>query len=117
YAEARIGGNAPTERTGKFAAAIFEHDAARPDKEIGYAAPQLHTHVVIFNLTKTSAGKYRSIQPYELYRSQQLATAVYRLNMAEKLQKLGYEIEIDDKGAPQIKGFSQEYLDASSPRS
>jgi len=116
YAEARIGGNAPSERTGKFVAALFEHDASRPDKETGYAAPQLHTHAVIFNLTKMDNGKYRSIQPLELYRSQQLATAVYRMNLAERLQQLGYEIETNAKSAPQIKGFSQEYLDASSPR-
>src|SRR5215475_6645822 len=37
YTEARIGGNAPSERTGEFVAAIFEHDASRPDKETGYA--------------------------------------------------------------------------------
>ncbi len=33
-----------------------------------------------------------------------------------RLRGLGYEIEAGKSGAPEIKGFSQEYLDASSPR-
>ena len=50
YTQARIGGNNPAETTGKFIAAKFEHDTARPVD--GYAAPQLHTHAVIFNVTE-----------------------------------------------------------------
>ena len=34
-----------------------------------------------------------------------------------RLRNLGYEIEPGKSGAPEIKGYSQEYLDASSPRS
>src|SRR5256714_12812296 len=99
-------------------AAQFEHTAARPDHETGYAAPQLHTHVVIMNMTKTEQGEIRSVQPLELYRTQQYATAIYRTQLAEKLQELGYQIEVDRRtGAPEIKGFSKEYLRESSPRS
>src|SRR6266481_1273275 len=117
YMQARGGGNKPAITTGKMIAAQFEHTAARPDHQTGYAAPQLHTHVVIFNMTKTAEGKIRSVQPLELYRSQQFATAIYRMTLAEKLQGLGYEIEIDTRtGAPEIKGFSKEYLRDSSPR-
>lgn len=118
YAQARMGNNKPAVTTEKFAAAKFEHDTARPDREKSYAAPQLHTHVVVFNLTQAEDGKWRSIQPLELYRSQQYATAIYRTVLAEEAQRLGYEIEVDRKtGAPEIKGFSREYLEASSPRS
>ncbi len=117
YMQARGGGNKPAITTGKMIAAQFEHTAARPDHQTGYAAPQLHTHVVIFNMTETAEGKIKSVQPLELYRSQQYATAIYRMNLAEKLQGLGYEIEIDARtGAPEIKGFSKEYLRDSSPR-
>jgi conjugative relaxase-like TrwC/TraI family protein len=117
YLQARGGGNKPAITTGKMVAAQFEHTAARPDHSTGYAAPQLHTHVVIFNMTETVEGKLRSVQPLELYRSQQYATAIYRMNLAEKLQGLGYEVEIDARtGAPEIKGFSKEYLRDSSPR-
>src|SRR6184192_868648 len=117
YMQARGGGNKPAITTGKMVAAQFEHTAARPAHSTGYAAPQLHTHVVIFNMTETADGKIRSVQPLELYRSQQYATAIYRMNLAEKLRGLGYEIEIDARtGAPEIKGFSKEYLRDSSPR-
>jgi len=67
-------------------------------------------------MTETEDGRVKPLQEKELFRSQKYATAIYRINLAERLQKLGYEIEVDRKGAPQIKGFSQEYLDASSPR-
>ena len=117
YIQARGGGNKPAITTGKMIAAQFEHTAARPDHETGYAAPQLHTHVVIMNLTKTEEGKFRSVQPLELYRTQQYATAIYRTHLAEKLQGLGYQIEVDQRtGAPEIKGFSKEYLQEASPR-
>jgi conjugative relaxase-like TrwC/TraI family protein len=117
YTQARGGGNKPSITTGKMIAAQFEHTAARPDHATGYAAPQLHTHVVIFNMTETQEGKTRSVQPLELYRSQQYATAIYRTHLAEKLQTLGYEIQVDPRtGAPEIKGLSKEYLRDSSPR-
>jgi conjugative relaxase-like TrwC/TraI family protein len=75
YVQARLGGNRCPETTGNFVAALFEHDSARPVN--GYAAPQLHTHTVIFNLTETADGTVRPLQPRELYRAQQYATAVY----------------------------------------
>ena len=114
YFQARLGGNLPPETTGKWVAAKFEHDSARPVN--GYAAPQLHTHVVLFNLTETENGEIRPLQPQELYRTQQYATAVYRSELAHRLQDLGYEIEQGKSGQPEIKGYSREYLEASSPR-
>lgn len=118
YTQARMGGNRPAEMTGRMIAAKFEHDAARPARLTGYAAPQLHTHVVIFNVTETESGATKPVQPLELYRGQQYATAVYRINLAERLHGLGYEVEVDPRtGAPEIKGFDPEYVRESSPRS
>ena len=114
YTQARIGGNNPAETTGKFVAAKFEHDTARPVD--GYSAPQLHTHVVVFNMTERDNGKMRALQPHSLFESQQFATAVYQSHLTYKLRDLGYEIEPGKSGAPDIKGYTQEYLDASSPR-
>ncbi len=82
----------------------------------GYAAPQLHTHVVFFNITERENGETRALQPQELYRSQQYATAVYRSELALRLKELGYEVEQGASGQPEIKGYSREYLEASSPR-
>jgi conjugative relaxase-like TrwC/TraI family protein len=114
YTQARIGGNNPAETTGKFVAAKFEHDTARPAD--GYAAPQLHTHVVIFNVTEREDGSTRALQSLSFFETQNYATAVYQSVLTYKLRDLGYEIEAGRSGAPEIKGYSQEYLDASSPR-
>src|SRR5229473_3320088 len=59
YMQARGGGNKQAITTGKMIAAQFEHTAARPDHENGYAAPQLHTHVVVMNMTQIEDGKMR----------------------------------------------------------
>jgi conjugative relaxase-like TrwC/TraI family protein len=115
YTQARIGGNNPAETTGKFIVAKFEHDTARPVD--GYAAPQLHTHAVIFNVTERGDGQTRALQERGLFDSQQFATAIYQSELTYRLRNLGYEIEAGRSGAPEIKGYTQEYLDASSLRS
>jgi conjugative relaxase-like TrwC/TraI family protein len=114
YIQARLGGNKPAETTGRMVAAKFEHDSARPVD--GYAAPHLHTHAVIFNVTRTDEGKYHALQPRELYKSQRYASAVYRSELAARLAALGYELEQKQHGEFEIKGFTPEYLEASSPR-
>ena len=89
YTQARIGNVHAPETTGKLAAATFEHDTARPVD--GYAAPQLHTHAVIFNVTERDNGQTRALQPHEIFVSQRYVTAVYRSELALRLEKLGYE--------------------------
>jgi len=115
YTHARIGGNHPAEQTGLFVAAKFEHDTARPVD--GYAAPQLHTHAVIFNMTERGDGQPRALQERTLFQSRQFATAVYQSELMYRLTRLGYELQPGRSGAPEIRGYTQEYLDASSPRS
>jgi conjugative relaxase-like TrwC/TraI family protein len=114
YTQARIGNIHAPETTGKFVAATFEHDTARPVD--GYAAPQLHTHAVVFNVTERDNGQTRALQPHEIFVSQHYVTAVYRSELAMRLEKLGYELERGRHGQPEIKGYSKEYLEASSPR-
>jgi conjugative relaxase-like TrwC/TraI family protein len=117
HLQARGGGDNPNITTGKMIAVQFLHTSSRPDRETGYAAPQLHTHVVIINMTQTEDGKVRSVDPDTLYKSQKFASAIYRAELADRLQELGYEIRVDPRtGAPEIKGFTEEYLQDSSPR-
>jgi conjugative relaxase-like TrwC/TraI family protein len=113
YVQARVSSH-EAETTGQWVAAKFEHDSSRPVD--GYAAPQLHTHVVFFNITERENEETRSLQPRELYRSQQYATAVYRSELALRLKELGYEVEQGASGQPEIKGYTREYIEASSPR-
>jgi conjugative relaxase-like TrwC/TraI family protein len=114
YTQARIGGNNPAETTGRFIVAKFEHDTARPVD--GYAAPQLHTHAVIFNMTERADGSTRALQERGFFDTQQFATAVYQSELTFRLRNLGYQIEAGKSGAPDIKGYTSEYLEASSPR-
>jgi conjugative relaxase-like TrwC/TraI family protein len=117
FTQARIGNVHKPETTGKFVAATFEHDTARPVD--GYAAPQLHTHAVIFNVTERDGGPgklTRSVQSHELYAAQKYVTAVYRSELATRLQGLGYQLERGEYGQPEIKGYTREYLEASSLR-
>ena len=44
------------------------------------------------------------------------ATAVYRSELAAQIKALGYEVERGKSGQPEIKGYSEDYLAASSPR-
>jgi conjugative relaxase-like TrwC/TraI family protein len=114
YTQAYVSGNHRRETTGKFIAARFEHDTSRPVN--GYAAPHLHTHAVLFNLTGQENGQARPIDNWSLLMSAPFATAVYRSDLTYRLKDLGYEITVGRSGAPEIKGYTQEYLDASSPR-
>lgn len=114
YTQARMGNTRTPETTGKFVAATFEHDTARPVE--GYAAPQLHTHAVVFNVTVRENGQTRALQERNLFQSQHYVTSVYRSELALRLKGLGYTIERGKYGQPEIKGYTQEYLGASSPR-
>lgn len=77
---ARIGGNNPAEHTGKWAAATFEHDTSRPVN--GYSAPQLHTHAVFFNVTKTEDGKAHALQERHISKLKKLPQRSTRRNSA-----------------------------------
>jgi conjugative relaxase-like TrwC/TraI family protein len=115
YIQARGGGNKQSETTGKWISALFEHNTARPKD--GYPAPHLHTHVIVFNMTEDRNGQARSLQPYEFFRAQSMATAIYQNQLEHELRMLGYQIERGKNHAPDIKGYSQEYLQAESQRS
>jgi len=114
YTQARIGGNNPPETTKNWVAATFEHDTARPVE--GYPAPHLHTHAIVFNMTRDSEGQLRSLQPYEFFRAQAMATAIYQAELGNKLRKLGYEVVRGTNDAPDIAGYSSEYLASESLR-
>jgi conjugative relaxase-like TrwC/TraI family protein len=123
-AQARMGGNKPPFTTEKWIAASFLHDTARPveielatGEKVQYPAPHLHTHTVVFNLTAEITGQARSLQSKALFEAQSFGTAVYRAEMALRLKELGYEVTQNEKGAPEIQGFSKEYLAAESLRS
>lgn len=103
--------------TGKMVTAIFQHDCARPDRKTGYAAPNLHDHAFTMNLTKDETGKYRAVEIDTLFKVRNFGTQLHWSKLAQKAMRGGYEIEVNpETGAPEIKGFSREYLAENSRR-
>jgi len=89
YVQARLSRNR-VEMTGHWVAAVFHHDSARP---VGsFSSVALHDHVVLFNMTRTAAGKTRAMQTREVYQSKRLGTAVYRAELGRRALGLGYQI-------------------------
>ena len=71
----------------KMVAATFRHEVSRN------LDPQLHTHAVIANMVQGEDGKWRTMANEALYRRQKLIGTVYRSELAQELQALGYGIE------------------------
>jgi conjugative relaxase-like TrwC/TraI family protein len=114
-AQANLGGG-KREQTGNLIVARFKHDSARPSKD-GFVAPQLHDHCFIMNATLRADGTLKPLESLELHKAQSYIRSVYYTGLADRLQKLGYAIEIDrETGAPEITGISKEYRLACSPR-
>ncbi len=95
---------------GNLAIASFVHDTSRK------LDPQLHVHNVMMNMTRRDDGKIVALEPREMYRAQSYATAVFRAELAQRLQARGYEVEIGKDGNVSIKGVSRELCDEFSKR-
>jgi len=104
--------------SGNVVGAAFHHLAARPAGQAEYGPdPQLHTHVVLLNVTRRPDGQLRGLDPIEIYRSQTLGSAVYRSELAREAQRLGYRIQITRAdGAWELEGYSREQVMAFSQR-
>ncbi len=114
-AQANLGGG-KKEQTGNLIVGRFSHDSARPGRD-GFVAPQLHDHCFIMNATFRADGTLKPLESLELHRAQSYIRSVYYTGLAERLQNLGYAIEIDaDTGAPEIVGISMQYRAMCSPR-
>jgi hypothetical protein len=68
-------------------------------------------------MTKDAEGQHRSLQPYEFFRAQAMATAIYQSELGNGLRKLGYEAVRGTNDAPDISGYTSEYLASESLRS
>ena len=100
-------------RTGgqKMVAATFRHDTSRN------LDPQLHTHAVIANMVQGEDGKWRTMANESLYRRQKLIGMVYRSELAQGLEKLGYAIEKGHAdGRFEIAGVPRKVIEAFSTR-
>lgn len=98
------------ERTGKMIGAQFMHGTSREGD------PQLHTHCVIFNLTKNKNERWSSTNNDEIFRDSKLLGVLYQNRLAELVQAAGYEIEPQNNGCFEIKGYSAGQLKSFSKR-
>ena len=118
YALARQTHNRDRVVSANIVGAAFDHLAARPVADSVYGPdPQLHTHVILLNVTQRPDGQWRGLDPIEIYRSQTYGSAIYRSELAKEVQRLGYRIQITESdGAWELEGYTREQVMAFSQR-
>ena len=80
------------ETTGQLIYAEFTHDTSRE------LDPQLHTHNVVCNVTRSHDGKFKALETLEMCRAIRYAGKVYHNAMAARCRELGYEtVDVRDK--------------------
>ena len=95
----------------KTVVATFRHDTSRN------LDPQLHTHAVIANMLQGKDGKWRTMANEKLYVSKMLIGAIYRGDLAQRLETLGYGIEkTHADGRFEIAGVPRKVIEAFSTR-
>ncbi len=57
--------------------------------------PDLHTHSLVMNLAQRSDGTWGGIESKHLYEWKMAAGAIYRAQLAENMQQLGFEVAAD----------------------
>jgi conjugative relaxase-like TrwC/TraI family protein len=96
--------------TGNLAAAAFTHTSSRA------LDPQLHTHFTVFNATFDDRERsWKALQAGGMYDAIRYGTAVYRNELAKRVQQIGYRIQPSKHGF-QIEGVSDEVLKRFSKR-
>ncbi|MDD5672649.1 MAG: MobF family relaxase [Chitinivibrionales bacterium] len=80
--------------------------------------PQLHSHLVLMNLTQGDDEKWRSRDNGKVYQNQLYLGQLYRNELSAELQRIGYQIDVTDraKGLYEIKGISREIIEDFSTR-
>lgn len=106
----RLGKQGQDKVKSPFAAVSFQHGSNRDGE------PQLHLHNALLNLTKVN-GKWKTIEPRELFKWQTASDALYQAELIARLQKAfpgvtvtrsenGHSFEIDAVPADLIKHWS-----------
>ena len=103
------------ETTGQLIYAVFTHDTSRE------LDPQLHTHNVVCNVTRSHDGKFKALETLEMCRAIRYAGKVYHNAMAARCRELGYEtVDVRDKKGNivwyDLKCVSDELMERFSKR-
>ena len=108
-------GGSSVEHTGKMVASAFTHEDARTVD--GRADPDLHTHLLVMNMTHRGDGEWVA-RDLEFGKDSVLRmTADYaaKAHLAKRLQELGYHVRVTKDGF-EVEGITQEHIDAFSRR-
>jgi conjugative relaxase-like TrwC/TraI family protein len=104
-------GNQCDRITGNLVAAAFTHTSSRA------LDPLLHTHLTVFNATFDETEKHwKALQAGGMYDAIRYGTAVYRNELAKRVQQIGYRIRPAKHGF-EIEGVSDAVLKRFSKRS
>jgi len=96
--------------TGNLVAAAFTHTSSRA------LDPQLHTHFTVFNATYDGVEKcWKALEARGMYDAIRYGTAVYRNELAKRVQRIGYQIRPAKHGF-EIEGVSEEVMQRFSKR-
>lgn len=98
--------------TGNTIVAAFTHDVSREQE------PQLHTHTILINATKTADG-WRSLSPELFFKQQKQFSRVYKNSLMRRTRALGFALRPSrhDPSLFEIDGVSDEIIDVFSTRS
>jgi conjugative relaxase-like TrwC/TraI family protein len=103
-------GNQKGRITGNLAAAAFTHTSSRA------LDPQLHTHFTVFNATFDKEERcWKALEARGMYDAIRYGTAVYRNELAKRVQQIGYRI-VPAKHGFEIEGISDAVLKRFSKR-
>lgn len=91
--------------------AQFEHMTSRAGD------PDLHSHVVVLNVTRRGDGQWRSIENAEMFKEQRLMYEIYLSELARGAKDLGYRISLGKHGNPELAHITREQIEHFSRRS
>ncbi|HWZ64744.1 MAG TPA: MobF family relaxase [Steroidobacteraceae bacterium] len=91
--------------------AQFEHATSRAGD------PDLHSHVVVLNLTRRVDGQWRSIENAEMFNEQRLMYETYLSELAKGAKDLGYGITVGKHGNPELAHITRGQIEHFSRRS
>ncbi len=108
-------GGSSVEHTGKMVASAFTHEDARTID--GRADPDLHTHLLVMNMTQRGDGEWvaRDLDFGKDSVLRMTADYAAKAHLAKRLQELGYPVRITKDGF-EVEGISQAQIDAFSRR-
>ena len=106
----RRGAGGTIDEEAKLVASRFNHYTSREGD------PQVHSHVVVSNFSVRNDGTVGTIDSRSFYENKMAAGALYQVEMAWQMRKLGYEIEQGVKGTFRLKDVSRQAEQVFSKR-